>query len=50
MRTITTRPTPDAGEILEADPADRPDAGDLATYPRASTLLVPLTAADRRRS
>jgi hypothetical protein len=31
MRTITTRPTPDAGEILEADPADRLDAGDLVT-------------------
>jgi hypothetical protein len=29
MRTITTRPTPGAGEILEADPADCLDAGDL---------------------
>ncbi len=29
---------PDAGENLEADPADRLDAGDLVTsYPRAST-------------
>jgi hypothetical protein len=38
MRTITTRPNPDAGEILEADPADRLDAGDLVTsYPRAWT-------------
>jgi hypothetical protein len=37
-RTITTRSTPDAGEILEADPADRLDAGHLATsHPRAWT-------------
>ena len=29
---------PDVGEILEADPADRLDAGDLVTsYPRAWT-------------
>jgi hypothetical protein len=38
MRTITTRRNPGAGAILEADPADRLDAGDLVTsYPRAST-------------
>jgi hypothetical protein len=34
--TITTRPTPGAGEILELGRADRLDGGDLATsHPRA---------------
>lgn len=52
MRTITTRPTRGAGEILEAEGADRVDAGEPGDVMASGvdSCWCRLTAADRRWS